>query len=354
MGKGIDVGTMNIICAEKEGDSTVFAQERNAFLEIDASDLTKNMLDSTNVLYIEKGDKFHILGDDAFKFANVFKRNVRRPMKYGIISPEEKESIPMIKLIIEKVLSNPSKHNEVACISSPANPVDSDINVLYHKKTIEALAKRLGYETHVIDEGLAVIYSELAKQSFTGIGVSIGAGLTNVTVAYMATPIVSFSIARGGDWIDEQVAIATGMTKERITSIKEKSFALDTEFELGSVEGALSIYYDALITYIIQNLRSRLAEVTPPDAEFPIAVAGGSARPKGFIDMFEKRLVEAKLSVDVSNIKKAKEPIYNVARGCLIAALTKEGDQHESSSSKEEFSTQSPSSSPPAEESYQG
>lgn len=121
--------------------------------------------------------------------------------------------------------------------------------MLYHKKTVEALAKQSGYETHVIDEGLGVIYSELAKQSFTGIGVSIGASLTNVTVAYMTTLIVSFSIARGGDWTDEQVAIATGMSKERVTSIKENSFALDTEFELGSVEGALSIYYDALIMH---------------------------------------------------------------------------------------------------------
>lgn len=48
-------------------------------------------------------------------------------MKYGIVSPEENESIPMIKLIIEKVLSDPGKYNEVACISSPANPIDSDI-----------------------------------------------------------------------------------------------------------------------------------------------------------------------------------------------------------------------------------
>lgn len=82
MGKGIDVGTMNI-CAEKERDSTVFAQERNAFLEVDANDLTKNMLDSANVLYVEKGDKFHILDDDAFKFANVFKRNIRREILEG-------------------------------------------------------------------------------------------------------------------------------------------------------------------------------------------------------------------------------------------------------------------------------
>jgi actin-like ATPase involved in cell morphogenesis len=329
MAKGLDVGTMNIVCAEKEGDATKYIMQRNAFLELEASELTRNMLDAAKVLYIQKDDRFYILGEDAFKFANVFKRNVRRPMKFGIISPDEKESIPMIKLIIEKVVAPPAYDGEVLYVSSPANPVDLNVSVLYHKKTIEALSKRLGYDTNVIDEGLAVIYSELSKYNFTGVGISIGAGLTNVTVAYMATPIVSFSIARGGDWIDEQVAIATGLTRERVTSIKEKDFSLDSEFELGSVEGAISIYYDALITYIIQNLKRKLTEVTPPEAEFPIAIAGGSTKPRGFLDLFERRLEEAKLSIDVSKIKRAQEPLYSVARGCLIAALTKESSEGE-------------------------
>ncbi len=327
MARGLDVGTMNIVCAEKEGENIIFTQQRNAFLELDASELTKNMLDAAKVLYVQKDDKFYILGDDAFKFANVFKRPARRPMKHGIISPEEKESIPMIKLLVERLLGQPSSYNEILYISSPADPIDLNVNVLYHRKTMEALTRRLGYDTYVIDEGLAVVYSELGKYGFTGVGISIGAGLTNVTVAYLATPVVSFSIAKGGDWIDEQVAIATGLTKERVTAIKEKDFSLEKEFEIGSVEGALSIYYDALVTYIVQNLKRKLAEVTPPEAEFPIAIAGGSAKPKGFLELFERRLSEAKLPIDVSKIKLAKEPLYSVARGCLIAALTKEGSE---------------------------
>ena len=330
MAKGLDVGTMNIVCAEKRGDIVSFTKQRNAFLEIEASDLTKSMLDTAKVLYIEKDDKFYILGEDAFKFANVFRRPVRRPMRFGIISPEEKESIPIIRLILERLLGR--ANNEILYASSPAEPIDRNVNVLYHKKTIEALVRRLGYETYVIDEGLAAIYSELGRYSFTGIGISVGAGLTNVTVAYFATPVISFSIARGGDWIDEQVAIATGSPKERVTAIKESSFSLDADYELGSIEGALSIYYDALITYIIQNLKRKLSEVTPPEAEFPVAIVGGSTKPKGFLELFEKRLVEAKLPVDVTRIQKAKDPLYSVARGCLIAALSKEKEGEETKS----------------------
>jgi hypothetical protein len=169
--------------------------------------------------------------------------------------------------------------------------------------------------------------------------------MTNITVAYLATPIVSFSITRGGDWIDEQVSSATGIANERITAIKESDFSFNSDYEIGSVQGALALYYDALITYIIVNLKKKLTEVATPDAEFPIAIAGGSSRAKGFMEMFEKRISEANLSINISKVKRnkyvmsdSKDPIYSIARGCLIAALTKEDvktDQTEEKKPKE-------------------
>jgi hypothetical protein len=332
--KGLDVGTMNIICAIKGDGSISFTQQRNAFLEMEANDLTRHMLDNSKVLYTHKDNQLNVLGEDAFKFSTVFNKNIRRPMKQGIISPDEKESIPMIRIILERVIGTPEKDDEVLYVSVPANPVDNQLNVLYHSKTVEALARKLGYNTFPIDEGLAVVYSELSDSNFTGIGVSIGAGMTNVTVAYMATPIVSFSIARGGDWIDEQVSIATGMAKERITSIKETDFSIGSEYEIGSVQGALAVYYDALLTYVLQHLKRKLSETAPPDAEFQVAIAGGGTRARGFVEMFERRLKEANLPIRISGVKKSKfvnpagtdsrDPIYAIARGCLIAALTKE------------------------------
>ena len=324
MAKGLDIGTMNIICAEKEGEDVVFMQQRNAFMELDSSDLTKTMLDTSKVLYIEDNDGISLLGEDAFRFATIFEKQARRPMSQGIISPKEKDAIPIMKLIIEQVLRYPNIPNEVLYISTPADPIDSDMNVLYHKKTMEALAKRLKYETHVIDEGLAVIYSELSDQNFTGLGISVGAGMTNVTLAYMATPLMSFSIGRGGDWIDEQVAKSTGLPKEHITSTKERLSKLGKEVKVGSAEGALTIYYDALMTYIIKNINRKISEITPPNVAFPVVIAGGSAIPEGFFEMFEKKLIESKLRIELSKMKRARDPLHAVARGCLIAAKTYE------------------------------
>jgi len=340
MAKGLDIGTMNIICAEKDQEDIVYKQQRNAFMHLDSSDLTKTMLDTSKVLYVEKENGISLLGEDAFKFATIFEKEARRPMTHGIISPKEKEAIPIMKLIVERVLGQPGNQNEILYISTPADPIDTDMNVLYHKKTMEALTKTLKYETHVIDEGLAVIYSELSDYNFTGIGISVGAGMTNVTLAYLATPLMSFSIARGGDWIDEQVARSTGMPKEHITHAKEKISKLNKEVKMGSIEGALTIYYDALMTYVIKNLDRKLSEITPPKVAFPVAIAGGSAEPQGFFELFEKKLRDAKLRVDLAKIVHVKDPIFSVARGCLIAARTQEEKKsHDLKQQKEQLKT---------------
>jgi hypothetical protein len=324
MAKGLDIGTMNIICAEKEGEDVVFMQQRNAFMELESSDLTKTMLDTSKVLYVEDVNGISLLGEDAFRFATIFEKEAKRPMKRGIICSDEKNAIPMMKLIVERVLGTPKGQKEVLYISSPADPIDLDINVLYHRKTMEALAKKMEYDTHVIDEGLAVIYSELADYNFTGLGISVGAGLTNVTLAYLATPLMSFSIGKGGDWIDEQVSKTTGLPKEHVCATKESESKLGTDVDFGSVKGALTVYYDALITYIIKNLDRRLSQIAPPKVSFPVAVAGGSSIPKGFFDLFEKKLRETKLKIEIPTMIRAKDPLHSVARGCLIAARTQE------------------------------
>jgi len=88
---------------------------------------------------------------------------------------------------------------------------------------------------------MSVIYSELADNNFTGLGISFGAGMTNVCLSYYAVPVMKFSVARGGDWVDEQAAARRAPPVDKVTSIKEDDFELDFTTDVGGVEGALSI-----------------------------------------------------------------------------------------------------------------
>jgi hypothetical protein len=327
MARGIDVGTMNIVSAKQEGNETVFVSQRNSFVEIEYSDMAERMLSRSDVLHIRKDDKVYVVGDDALNFANIFNEETRRPMKHGILSSEEKSAIPMIKLIIEQVVGEPQRPNERVHFSTPADPIDSDLSTLYHQKTLESFLADMGYDPEPINEGMAVIYSELADSNFTGLGISFGAGMTNVCLSYYAVPVMTFSVARGGDWVDEQTATATGEKIDKVTSIKEDDFRLDFTTDAGGVEGALSIYYDNLLDYVIENIAREVNEEDVEEGlDVPVVVTGGTASPPGFEKLFEERLDKAEIPFSISDVRKADEPLYSVARGALVASRTEEGD----------------------------
>ncbi|MFB6301649.1 MAG: hypothetical protein ABEH78_02125 [Haloferacaceae archaeon] len=327
---------MNIISAQQEGSETVFVQQRNSFVEIDYSDMAEQMLSRSDVLHIRKGDQVYVVGDDALNFATIFNSETRRPMQHGILSSEESSAIPMIKLITEQVVGEPNQPNERLYYSSPADPIDSDLSTLYHQKTLESMLGDVGYDPEPINEGMAVIYSELADNNFTGLGVSFGAGMTNVCLAYYAVPVMKFSIARGGDWIDEQTAQATGTPVDKVTSVKEDDFELDFRTDVGGVEGALAIYYENLLDYVIENISREVDEEdVEEDLDVPVVVTGGTSSPRGFEKLFEDHLRDAPIPFSISDVRSVEEPLYSVARGALVAARSDEQEAEGSAATPE-------------------
>ena len=344
MAKGLDVGTMNILCSEQDGNSTVFAQQRNSFVEIEYSEMAERMLSQSEVLHIRKDNKVYVVGDDALNFANVFNKETRRPMQNGILSSDEQSAIPMMKLIIEQVVDEPDHEGEKLYFSTPADPIDSDLSTLYHQKTLESFLDDQGYDAEPVNEGMAVVYSELAENSFTGLGISFGAGMTNVCLSYYAVPVTKFSVARGGDWIDQQAAQATGTPVDKVTSVKEDDFDLDFETDVGGVEGALSIYYENLLDYVIEKLAEEVDEEDIEEGlDVPVVVTGGTSSPEGFEELFRDHLEDAEIPFSISGVTHAEEPMYSVSRGALVAARSDEEDSDTSSSSPSTFSDETDS-----------
>jgi len=316
---------MNIISSRPEGDGTTFVQQRNSFVEIEYSDMAEQMLSRSEVLHIRKDDKVYVVGDDALNFANIFNKETRRPMEQGILSSEEASAIPMIKLITEQVIGAPDEPGEKIFFSSPADPVDSELSTLYHQKTLESMLSDTGFDPEPINEGMAVIYSELSDNNFTGLGVSFGAGMTNICLAYYAVPVMKFSIARGGDWIDRQAAQATGTPVDKVTSIKEDDFKLDFTTDVGGVEGALSIYYENLLDYVIEMISQEVDEEDVEEGlDVPVVVTGGTSSPDGFEELFAQHLEDTTIPFSISDVRSVDDPLYSVARGALVAARSEE------------------------------
>lgn len=324
LGRGLDVGTANLISAAQTVEGEVMINlQRNAFIDIEPEDHTRNMLNQLRVPFIEINRHMVVVGDHAFKLANVFNRETRRPMKHGMISPNEADAMPIEKLLLEHLLGRPTRDGEVCYFSVPADPIDAEMNVIYHKGVFSGLLKSLGYTPKPLLEGHAVVYSELADDDFTGIGISCGGGMFNVCVAYQAIPAVSFATTRGGDWIDRNVANVLGITASRATSLKEKG--VDLRSPRNREEEAIGIYYRNLISYTLENIKRRFESAADrPNFTDPISIvcAGGTSLIGGFIEVFREEFRNINFPIDVKEIRLGEDPLYTVAKGCLVAALS--------------------------------
>ena len=323
--KGLDVGTAFIYLAQREGQKLSYQSVRNSFFDVDYSDFAEDILKKNNMAHFTRKGRLYILGDDAIKFANLFGKVTRRPLKQGIISPREEEGFSVVKLLIEGLLKK-TRDKSLVYYSVPAAPIDSDIDISYHQDILRRILENLGYRPKPLNEGLAVIYSGLKDTNFTGMGISIGGGMTNVCLASMAIPILSFSIARAGDWIDEEVAKATNNPISRITVIKEAGLNLDSaKSSSDKITQALYIYYGHLINYILGKIKEEIEK--HPGLRFeksiPVMVAGGTSMPEGFLTKFKEGVKKAELPLDLGGIRVARQPLLSVVEGTFKAGLAK-------------------------------
>ena len=329
---GIDIGTGFISCAEEENGSTVFRKIRDAFFKINpskflegsANQFGETMLKNAGAHYVKADGTLYVLGDDAFKFANLFHQECLRPMSKGVLNPKQPVSNVMVSELIKAVAGRSESPDDVLYYCVPAEPIDADFDVEYHKQILNGVFTDLGYKNiNVMTEGLAVVYSELADTQYTGIGMSFGAGMCNIVYAFMGIPVFSFSLSRGGDWIDAHAAKHTDETNNVVTAIKEKADFSLTDTSTG-IQRAISIYYESLLSYVVEQFKE-LYEKTPKkklpnvQQEMPIVIAGGTSLVGGFTERL-KELIDKDFPVPISEIKHAKEPLFAVSNGLYQAA----------------------------------
>ena len=329
---GVDIGTGFISCAEQDGDNVRYRKIRDAFfklnpskfLEGSANQFGESMLKNAGAHYVKVDDTLFVLGDDAFKFASLFHQECLRPMSKGVLNPKEPVSGLMVSELVKAVAGRPTNPKDVLYYCVPAEPVDADFDIEYHKQILGGTFKELGYENiNVMTEGLAVVYSELADTQYTGIGISFGAGMCNVVYSFMGIPVFAFSLSRGGDWIDGHAAKHTDETHNVVASIKEKGgFSLYDDTT--GIQKAICIYYESLLNYLVEKFKD-IYEKTPkkklPNVtmEMPVVIAGGTSLMVGFVERL-RELMSENFPVPISEVRHANEPLFAVSNGLYEAS----------------------------------
>jgi actin-like ATPase involved in cell morphogenesis len=330
MGIGFDTGTYNLVCCNRDDKGNfVYKREVNAFLEMPLEDrFVFNMMKNSGVPLIEREKVAYALGEAAVNMAyTMSKLELKRPMVHGCVNPKEKDAFQIMSIMIHSLLDSVKKDGELVYYCIPANAINQETDADYHNKILEAIFKAYKSEEgfkidpRPINEALALVYAELSKKAYTGIGVSCGGGMVNVCYAMYGTPVFTFSIVNSGDWIDKQAAKATG---ETIAFINKEKTKIDlTKNPTTLIERAIHTQYRLMIEHTMTGLKKGFADVIKTvrtDAPVDVVVAGGTASPNGFVTMFKEALQQSNLPIPIGEVTRPNDPLFAVARGCLLAA----------------------------------
>jgi hypothetical protein len=222
------------------------------------SKLAESLLEREGVFHEVFGGELVVTGNDAQRFAEVFHVETRRPMLRGVLNPQEPHSLAVMRSIITRLVGKGGIAGRKICFSIPAPCLDGDPAIAYHEASIGQILKQLGFDAQPIQEGLAVVFGEMAGSNYTGIGISCGSGLCNVCLAVLSVPVINFAIPKAGDFIDMQAAAVTGELATRMRIQKELNFVVNG-LSGDRVQNALSVYYDDVIQTLANTLRSTIA-----------------------------------------------------------------------------------------------
>ncbi|MDM8555453.1 hypothetical protein QUF75_12035 [Desulfococcaceae bacterium HSG7] len=320
---GIDIGTANIVVAQKTGKREITRVQLNAFYTLPYSRMTELALLNEGGMFVKANGKIHALGYQAENFANIVGGIVKRPIAGGILNAKEEDTTFIIQALLNKLIADAPVKNTKICFNIPGSPIDDTVSVFYHEAIIKKYLEQKGYQAEPVNEGLAVVLSELAvsssNQPYTGIGISLGGGMCNVCFAYLAVPVVTYSIRKGGDYIDAMTAEAVGETPGKVRIIKETQLNL-TKTPVGKIETGLHIYYEQLFGILVKSLQTQLGStdrIPLLRKGVPIVLSGGVAMSPGAKEKFKLALDTVRLPIVISDIILAKQPLLATARGAL-------------------------------------
>jgi actin-like ATPase involved in cell morphogenesis len=330
MSCGLDVGTSYIVLSKQTVSGISYTDFRDAFYIIrPTTPVAIKMIEKglQGKTFIKDSDNsFILLGKDAIEKAIERNDSAKRPMYKGVVSSKEKEAKKVLAFILKEVVGKASEPSEKLIFCRPAQPVDQqddDFDVGYHEDIVKSILAEQGYDAKAINEAEALCYAGLEDSDYTGIGVSCGAGMTNVCVMLNGEPTVTFSTTKSGDWIDRMVAVALGEPDSVVQAEKEQgSYAIGQPNENPILEAVCS-YYDRLIDYTTKYLSVALSNhKSLPKFKEPlkIVVAGGTSLAQGYIQTFKDKLIQNNFPLPIKEVVHADDPLHAVAKGCLIAA----------------------------------
>ncbi|MEZ6056220.1 MAG: hypothetical protein R3C01_05905 [Planctomycetaceae bacterium] len=196
------------------------------------------------------------------------------------------------------------------------------------------LVRLKGYDPVILSAGHAIALAELGRESFTGVGISLGATFSSICLTHRGQVLSEATLPVGTNGIDQ--AIAQRLNRFLWDAAGNRYFDL---FAAKSLREKLRLPVPAnanddwrLTSQLIDNsittigrelgrMLTRQKHLTTTDSgPLPVVLSGGLTRSVGFEEFVQSRWQQLPGLQSLGTMRIANDSVWTAARGCLIAA----------------------------------
>lgn len=326
----LDVGSGSLKSLRHEQGRLVARSASSVYALLPESATTRKVLDRLHIPFAECEDALLLLGDAAVEYAPVFQSLCAPLLPGGRLAESDPPARQILSVLVDGLLPVPTSNKPICCLTVPhqgRGHADPEYEFLTR------LVALRGYEPMVLSGGTAAVLAAGAKEAFTGIGMTFGAATSEVCVVHRGREVAGCAVPCGGDWIDEQLALAEGQfTWDRhgrgylaVEAVRQWKHACSeaSRGEHPQRRRHLIELAEQMLARVLGTAAERLsAEPAVSRLPQPLAVfcTGGTTRIPQFRDLLATALARAALPLELAAVHIAGEPRYTVSRGCLIRA----------------------------------
>jgi hypothetical protein len=179
--------------------------ERSEYALITNTEQHRRSLLDQRIPFAECEGALVVVGNSAEK-AQWLSRVPRTPLLVdGNVPADDPPARQMLSVLTEAILPPfPGERN--LCVLTIPGLRDGSEQSVKNEEFLCRLVRMRGYQTLVVNPAEAALLASCSDASFTGISIVMGAETTTICISRYGMPLITETIAIGGNWMDTEIA----------------------------------------------------------------------------------------------------------------------------------------------------
>lgn len=336
----LDLGSYAFRSMRRIGDQLIGRRYRTDYIALPATDSKQELLDQSRIPYARCEDSFLLLGDAADAWSRMIQIPVSSVLYDGKIPAGDPPARQLLASMMESLLPKAVDTSEICAMTLPGGKIEEEGNG--ELAFFARVAKMRGYRVLPVHASHSLILSELGQSGLTGIGISLGAGICEMSIARHGVELIHATSHKAGNYLDQELAqfsdcYAWDVDGNRfldLETIRDWKCNLERDLINPNTEDEkfLTDRYRSLLRTALRDLSltfaKRQSKLPGLPRQIPLVLSGGLCQIRGFRKLFTDILSQMPFPFEISQIITCKDYEWNVTRGSLIhAELAKEPTQ---------------------------